>query len=753
MESSLISNTNQVYFASVLGMDNEGMVAMFEALISSVLNGFLGCSSAIYEAALVEFFQNASVRDGVVVSTVQGKPVEISEDLFARTFELPMEGLTDMREEPAVETAVLQQEATTSVDDVDNVILRVIAETTKMESNVMKPEVAENIATGTDIEEAVEPRSEDITVEISEESMSIEDLLQQIPGDALLPSIFAAEPMKIKFSNGISIPGVSEGDFYKASIPKIALTDKGKASLVEAGVVQGHPAREMVQLIFGDIEFLIQLREQVIDEVSAFLNSFSLRRLPVLASLTDITVKEEKVLTWAETDSVQIGLQRRLYIVAKYIELLLRKYLESHRAYFSFGQHWSAMALQIIDLLSIAHNAAVNELRMQKKAHALQWTRPCCSMLFEGVYERGFYIPRNHKTIFSTCWIRLVRFVGGSWLWKLDMTDGSAFSTLSLPAVKSLGWHRVCTEVLQFSLIGGLSTVNAINRCIDIVGPLLDIEKIPTSFRGLFQRALNANSFPTFLYDCVEQPEEQGVPEDESSSFDDSVVYRSPSLAAKPSVQISTDIVLQDTVIQPDTDQLTISAFADPSVQLELNQHPDSPTPIDDSSMRFNADDIPLEDDTLVDQISLPVATDRLGDSHNEVLFKINHLEKALVEALSQEDQAFRGLIKNVGQEAQNQADVSSIEIRAVRAQNDLLLTDLVDTQKELGYLVDYINRGGDAKKGESGSSSRPRPPLDDKDRGSGGSRGDRSGSSRNRYFSSGGGPQRRSAEYWFGGK
>ncbi|KZV32841.1 hypothetical protein F511_30347 [Dorcoceras hygrometricum] len=39
------------------------MVSMFEALLLSGLSGFLGCSSAIYEADLVEFFHNASVRD------------------------------------------------------------------------------------------------------------------------------------------------------------------------------------------------------------------------------------------------------------------------------------------------------------------------------------------------------------------------------------------------------------------------------------------------------------------------------------------------------------------------------------------------------------------------------------------------------------------------------------------------------------------------------------------------------------------
>ncbi|KZV53098.1 hypothetical protein F511_24517 [Dorcoceras hygrometricum] len=59
MASSLISNTNQVHFASVLAMDNAGMVDMFEALVASGLNGFLGCMSDIFETALVEFYQNA----------------------------------------------------------------------------------------------------------------------------------------------------------------------------------------------------------------------------------------------------------------------------------------------------------------------------------------------------------------------------------------------------------------------------------------------------------------------------------------------------------------------------------------------------------------------------------------------------------------------------------------------------------------------------------------------------------------------
>ncbi|KZV58344.1 mucin-2-like [Dorcoceras hygrometricum] len=49
---------------------------------------------------LTEFFANGSVRDGLVVSTIGGTAVEISESVFAATFELPSEGLTDLSDVP-----------------------------------------------------------------------------------------------------------------------------------------------------------------------------------------------------------------------------------------------------------------------------------------------------------------------------------------------------------------------------------------------------------------------------------------------------------------------------------------------------------------------------------------------------------------------------------------------------------------------------------------------------------------------------
>ncbi|KZV39470.1 dystroglycan-like [Dorcoceras hygrometricum] len=100
MASAYYSNTVHIDFASVLAMENPGIVSVLNALMDSGLEGFLGFPTVIYESELVDFFNNGSVRDGLVVSTVNGVPVEISEQLFAETFELPVYGLADLSDMP-----------------------------------------------------------------------------------------------------------------------------------------------------------------------------------------------------------------------------------------------------------------------------------------------------------------------------------------------------------------------------------------------------------------------------------------------------------------------------------------------------------------------------------------------------------------------------------------------------------------------------------------------------------------------------
>ncbi|KZV42937.1 DEAD-box ATP-dependent RNA helicase 7 [Dorcoceras hygrometricum] len=200
--------------------------------------------------------------------------------------------------------------------------------------------------------EDTEPLSKDLEItdksKSDEESMSIEDILKQIPEVMMLPSLTAAKITRIKFGHGIEIPGVNEGDWYKASLPRIATSDKGKVSLVAKDEIKGNLAREMFSLICADIDFLVHLREKVITDVASFFHSFSLRRLPVFDSIKDIIAKEEQILAWADTDSLETAVRRREYIIAKYREMILRKFLEAHLHNFKSGQPTTAIDLQII---------------------------------------------------------------------------------------------------------------------------------------------------------------------------------------------------------------------------------------------------------------------------------------------------------------------------------------------------------------------------------------------------------------------
>ncbi|KZV16169.1 hypothetical protein F511_29532 [Dorcoceras hygrometricum] len=811
MASSLITNALQVNFDSVLGIqDNEGM-------------------------ELERFFDTAIVQDGDITCAVFGKYVTISEDMFGVVFNLPTDGLTDLSEvpnhlvmqertvfvefgrsrcyfgeaktflslkilstntvntyvatnktidsrgesdepevanvaivkkkavskkrptavseevvvknkrttsgkdvskemnlalmsvaqdvepisvEPTVETVVVEQKEQTSIDGVDTIIEEVIAATAQLEA---------------DIKEPVEPKSEDITVEIFEESMSIEDLLLQIPVDAILP--------------------------------QIAATDKGKEPLV-VDTIQGHPAREIFSLICADIEFLVQFQEQVIEAVATFFNSFSIRRLTALGSLETIAAKEEKVLNWGE-DFVQTTLQRR-----------------ARRHNFLSGTPTTAIDLKVLELLTTAHHFSLKFLLRQVKEHKLEWTRPSNSLLFEGDdIDRGYFIPRNHRTIFSTCWIRTKMLVDGSWLivegvdywrpimrpvdsrnWELqpkrpyidDLAPLCAFvepvqdidSRAPFSRVVCDLWAEVCVGVGQFSLIGGLCSVSTINRCRDIVGPLVNIEEIPTGFRGLFQRGLHTNSFATFLVDFVEQPEENILQEDESSSSDDSVVYHSPSLDAEPSVQTSpvVDIALVPRVFASLSSRNSDLSFPSPHQSLSSA-----------SSMHFT-DDIIQGTETAVEQTSLRTQS-KIGDLQNAIFSKIDNREKATTEACIEQDQSFQGLIKNILQGVQTDTAALSIEMhefkKAVRAQNAFVTTDLADLRKEvkdlkadlskefddklavirndllefrvetqgqlaslgtnLAELIAFVTKGRDAKKGEvSSSHGRGQPPLGD---------------------------------------
>ncbi|KZV54026.1 RNA helicase family protein isoform 1 [Dorcoceras hygrometricum] len=201
------------------------------------------------------------------------------------------------------------------------------------------------------VQESLAPISTDDMLS-ADEQMSLDDIILTIPVDIPLPSS-SMEITKIMMGKTIKIPGVTKWTWFLKNLPRIPTDDKGKEILVEKDPIRGNPAREHFFLICADIDLLVELRAKVIDEVAQFLNSFSLKKLATI-NFEEMYKKEEQVLYWGETESPQVAIQRKYYILLKYRQVLVWKFLEAWRDNFAPGQGSSAVDIQLRMLLSFA---------------------------------------------------------------------------------------------------------------------------------------------------------------------------------------------------------------------------------------------------------------------------------------------------------------------------------------------------------------------------------------------------------------
>ncbi|KZV46675.1 hypothetical protein F511_10840 [Dorcoceras hygrometricum] len=88
------------YFTSVLAMEHVGMVRMFKSLEDTRLKGFLEASNSVYEGFVTEFFVNAKVITGTIVSFVANRKMVLTKDVFSTVFGLPTEGMVGFLDIP-----------------------------------------------------------------------------------------------------------------------------------------------------------------------------------------------------------------------------------------------------------------------------------------------------------------------------------------------------------------------------------------------------------------------------------------------------------------------------------------------------------------------------------------------------------------------------------------------------------------------------------------------------------------------------
>ncbi|KZV33762.1 hypothetical protein F511_30754 [Dorcoceras hygrometricum] len=568
------------------------------------------------------------------------------------------------------------------------------------------------------VEEPVEETETEAGELSADEAKSIKDILMTIPVDVPLPSV-GVEITRITLGKDIKITEVDERTWYLASLPRIRVDDKGKKPLMEKDPVKGNPVKEQVFLILADIEFLVQLREKIIDDVDRFLNSFSFKKLASL-KVEDISVKDELVLTWGEAESIRVALNRRMYILTKYIELLIRKFLEARKINFTPGDGASVVDLKVLDKLSDIHSFLLEELKEQAKAHDLTWKTTCCSKFFEGrPLDRGAVIARTNTNTPSKCWIRTMIFVDGVWVvepcsdhWvkiPKPIVHNEVPRQLScedtLPAVSTFfklmkkRWADVCLAVCEFFVSGKLLPVGSINFCrsLEIVEPFsCFVSRQPT---------ILSHRLSQFCTVSVQYSLFNGLSIADIRSFVSSIVFERTALrdVQRSSVSVATQNV-----------QLAFSSVVeDEDNQMDIDQRLASPTTTADSSMNFSDNDILLGDDAIPNQPSLPTVATNLStylDDFRTLLWQPLDAQSEILGILE-----FRAL----------NAKVTSLDEQVAATRNDLLefsaqaqetLNHITD---QLSELIAYINSGGNDKRGEV-SSSRPQPPPDDQNRGSG---------------------------------
>ncbi|KZV33903.1 dystroglycan-like [Dorcoceras hygrometricum] len=598
----------------------------------------------------------------------------------------------------------------------------------------------------------------------ADEQKSLEDILLEISVDVPLPSA-GMEITKIVMGKTIKIPGVTEKTWFLNSLPRIPADDKGKEILVEKNPIKGNPAQEHFFLICADIDLLVALREKVIDEVALFFNSFSLKKLATI-NIQEMYKKEELVLSWGETESPQVAIQRKSYILLKYRQVLVWKFLESWRSNFVPGQGSTAVDRRVIELLSDRHVSILVELTTTARAHGLIWKKPCCSMVFEGSpRDRGAVIARTNTNTRSSCWIRTMILVDGVWTVepcadKWVKIPRQVISTEvhrqrqyddTLPTMSEFfrlmrkRWADVCLEVVEFCALQRLLPIGSLQFCMSssVVGPVFQDASRQSQifafrvshFCSIFVDLSLFNWFP-------------------SADISDFLSLIALDRTAFRSVQIAQSVV--------------------PSVQFSLDQRPSSPISTDSSSsLHFDVSDVdatassllPVSQDFSAALADLQaILSEQINESQSGISSKLHKIEQVLRDSLSDQAAMFKNLSQEARQEGRSIDDVQTMRFNEFRktilAQNASIFVGLADVRKEvqevhakvdimasrlnaiqkdaeatkealshqlfefqsqaqenhsilhaqLSELVDYIHRGGAEKKGESGSRGLQQP-------------------------------------------
>ncbi|KZV36133.1 hypothetical protein F511_28629 [Dorcoceras hygrometricum] len=452
MASSFYRNSQHIYFDSVLTMDDQGMVSMFQALMASGLAGFLGCPAVICEAALVDFFENASVREGVyqysgwAVGSKQAKG-------FAVQISLLLENISNLElgESSEFPASKILTENTVHrfVSLNDKVSAEEAAGTPKPKAASKKRQVV--AAVGAPVIKKKRTMRKKPTS--SKDNLEIVAVAQEaMPIQMFEPITDAPVAEDISDQPAGETDGVKEfAADVDATAEKIDEQVAEPSANVETSVGESFepavevPAEEARPSSADDVDFIIQQviedtalvgPAEEIQEVAAsadrdqpaatteerhwfnlpyedLMARFDAERQVVTASDTDEDIEQVDVFTAEDLEAERPGFGTDVGNVQ------LQSVDDDQQVQFSVEEPSADEAMSLEDiLLSITLDISLPSAGMEHPlAHGLKWTRTCCSKIVEGrSRDHGAIIARTNTNTKSTCWLRTMIRVDGMWV-------------------------------------------------------------------------------------------------------------------------------------------------------------------------------------------------------------------------------------------------------------------------------------------------------------------------------------------------
>ncbi|KZV26263.1 dystroglycan-like [Dorcoceras hygrometricum] len=794
----------------------------------------LVCPAVIYESELVDFFNNGSVRDGLVVSTVNGVPVEFSEQLFVETFELPVNGLADLSEMPKDKIFDARSIVSLSGEPVSlsgrkgqtkieyRLLCDIMAKAISVKVGSLNALTVEKFSLLTAVVCGIRMNWASILFNILKKMVSagskqakgfaiqISLLLESIPNlelgestefpaskiltdktvhryisfnDKVVPkrkrtskkkSGSSQSPLEIMVVAQESVPlqmvGPSTGaptaeepieqpaaeEDISAAQPVDKVTGQLRTTAVgDQQVGSGDELSKDIETetvalsvdeamsledIFMSIPADVQLPSAGV-EITRILFGATIHipgvteRTWYLARLPKIPVEDKGKELMVEKDPVKGNpVREQLVLVVAEIELLVQlreKVINAVEQFFHSFSRKNLAALQLEDVYT-------------KVEKVLTWAGTDSPIIAlnrkRQNRDRGAVIARSNTTTRSSCWIRTMIRVNGTWVCEpcadqwVKIPQPIISSEIprqrqyddTLPPVseffrlKKKRWADVCLEVVAFCILRRLLPVGFVNFCrgLPVGEPFF---RVAPRQSPVF--ALRVSQFCSVFIDfsLFSWLPTADITDFLSSIAMDRTIFRD--------VQIAQNIVS----VSPSVQMLDEPSSSDSSSDNILMDFADQDTAAAANSLPAVTVDL----SSLLDDLKSSLSQ-RMDDSNSEISSRLHSTERSLQTSLGHQNDYLQSLIQSARQEGQIQDDAQILRLNelkkavaAIRSEQlefqAKIAADLLSLSTQIGDLVDYI-RGGDAKKGE-GSSSRPQPPPSNvQGQGSGGNPGECSG-------------------------